>query len=162
MPTGEHSPGRVSTLRQKEVKLRTTQASSMARTSTCQVCQLIVIERSSNAQRPECNANDAVQVSVIRGWQEKDIDLVVERTEHTRRIVECQERTNKSAWQKRYTTDLTEGRQTQRCPGGASRKQNRRLGSAKTWLTGSKPRWELRLVDRECRRRDPPRLGESR
>ena len=121
------------------------------------------VERSSNAQRPECNANDAVQVSVIQGWQGKDMDLVIERAEHTRRIVECQKGTNKSASQKRDTTDLTEGRQTQWCPGGAVRKQNRRLESAKTWLTGSKPRGESRWVDRsvdegcldECRRRGP-------
>ena len=100
----------------------------MTRTSTCQVCQLVLIERSSNAQRPECNPSDAVQVSVIRGWQEKDIDLVVERNEHTRRIVECQERTNKSAWQKKYTTDFTEGRQTQRCREGQARNRTGGLG----------------------------------
>ena len=102
-------------LRQKKSKLRTAQANTRqkhptsARTQAAQRTpkaaqrqetalvkgvQLIVsvqgcaLRDRQNVQRPEGNARDAVQVSVIRGWQGGDLNLVIGRAEEIQRIVE--------------------------------------------------------------------------
>ena len=47
-------------------------------------------------------------------------------------------------------------------PGGASRKQNRAAWVSEDVAHGKQASVGIEMSPRECRRRDPPRLGESR
>ena len=126
--------------------MQTRKAAQRRDTAPRQVCQLVVSaqdgawrDRQStkqNVQRPECNACDAVHVIANQGWHGKNSDLagrLIESTGHSRRIVEGPEGTPQLLQKADGRSDAQEGQ---------SEKHNRWLESTKTWLTGSKPRWE--------------------